>query len=79
MTAGASTAMYGSAEAEVQAVIPLCTYLMRTEGKVSKIAVYHGKNNVRQDLHSTTMFSHAKAKLQTDFTTGTVGCSGNYA
>lgn len=25
--------MYGSAEAEVQAVIPLCTYLMRTEGK----------------------------------------------
>ncbi len=43
MTAGTSTAMYGSAEAEVQAVIPLCTYLMRTEGKVSNSAVSPGK------------------------------------
>jgi hypothetical protein len=64
MTAGTSTAMYGSAEAEVQAVIPLCTYLMRTEGKVSKNAAYRG-NKVRQDLRSTTMFSHGKARLQT--------------
>ena len=64
MTAGTSTAMYGSAEAEVQAVVPLCTYLMRTEGKVSKNAVYPGKE-VRQDLHSTTMFSHGKARSQT--------------
>jgi len=60
MTAGTSTAMYGSAEAEVQAVTPLCTYLKRTEGKVSKNAVYHG-HNVIQDLHSTTMFSDGKA------------------
>lgn len=64
MTAGTSTAMYGSAEAEVQAVVPLCTYLMRTEGKVSKNAVYPGKE-VRQDLRSTTMFSHGKARSQT--------------
>ena len=78
MTAGASTAVYGSAEAEVQAVIPLCTYLMRTEGKVSKNTAYLG-SDVRQDLHSNTMSSHGKARLQMNLMTGTVGCSGNYA
>lgn len=70
--------MYGSAEAEVQAVIPLCTYLMRTEGKVSRNAAHLG-NNVRQDLHSNTMLSYGKARLQTNLMNGTVGCSGDYA
>ena len=33
--AGTHTGVYESAEAEVQAVLPLCTYLTRSEGKVS--------------------------------------------
>ena len=76
MTAGTSTAMYGSAEAEVQAVVPLCTYLMRTEGKVSKNAVYPGKE-VRQ-----TFYYHVQSwqsKVTNNLMTGIAGCSGDYA
>ena len=34
IVAGTYTGMHASAEAEVQAVLPLCTYLTRSEGKV---------------------------------------------
>ena len=37
--AGTQTCMFRSAEAEIQAVLPLCTYLIRTDGKVQSLVL----------------------------------------
>ena len=42
--AGTDPTLLGSAEAEIQAILPLCTYTIRTAGKVTRLAYDNAQN-----------------------------------